>query len=139
MSNLVSDGRTEVESNQALRLDFQKQLVERAAAAWPVVDGVYEKWTAVRGTLIESADELVGKVKVLQRDWFRKTMGTLKPLQRSRNSAYIKWLASREGDDLMRFKQAWTIARRTIRAAKKSWFQEKAEEIEKKRFGGKEV
>ena len=38
-------------------------------------------------------------------------MGTLKPLLQSRNCAYTKWLASRKGDDLVRFKQAWVIAR----------------------------
>ena len=32
VSKLVSDGRAEVESNQVLRLEFQKQVVERAGA-----------------------------------------------------------------------------------------------------------
>ena len=39
----------------------------------------------------------------------------------------------------MRFKQARIIARRAIRAAKNSWFQEKAKEAEKEHFGGKKV
>ena len=62
-------------------------------------------------------------------------MGTLKPLLQRRNCAYTKWLASRKGDDSVRFKQARNVARRTTGAAKNSWFQEKVEERE--RFGGK--
>ena len=81
-SKLVSDSRAEDESNQALRLEFQKQVAERVGAAWPTQGGVDEKWTAVSGTLIESADELVGKVKGHQPDWFRESMGTLKPFYR---------------------------------------------------------
>ena len=110
VSKLVSGGRAEDESNQALRLLFQKQVAERAEAAWPVEGGVNEKRTAVSGALIESADELMGMVKGRQPDWFRESMGTLKPLLQSRNCAYTKWLASREGDDLTRFKQAWIMA-----------------------------
>ena len=137
--SLVSDGRAEDDRNQALRLEFQKQVVERAGTAWPVEGGVDEKWSAVGVALIESADKLVGKVKGRQPDWFRESMGTLKPLLQSRNYAYTKWLASRKGDDLTRFKQAQIIAWRVIRAVKKSWFQEKAEEAEMECFGGKKV
>ena len=39
VSKLVSDGRAEDESNQALRLEFQKQVVERTGAAWPIEGG----------------------------------------------------------------------------------------------------
>ena len=97
VSKLVSDGRGEDESNQALRLKFQKQVAERAGAAWPVESGVDEKWTAVSGALVESADELVGKVKGCQPDWFGESMGTLKPLLQSRNCAYTSgWPLERE-------------------------------------------
>ena len=54
-----------------------------------------DEWTAASRALIESADELVGKIIVCQPDWFRESMGTLKPLLQSRNCAYTKWLASR--------------------------------------------
>ena len=104
-----------------MRLEFQKQVVEGAGAAWPAECGLDEKWTAVTGALIEPADVLLGKVKGCQPDWFRESMGTLKPLLQSRNCAYTKWLASRKG------------------AAKNSWFHEKAEEAEKEHFGGKKV
>ena len=66
-------------------------------------------------------------------------MGTLKPLLQSRNCAYTKWLTARKGNDLTRFKQAWIITLRAVRAAKNSWLQEKAEEAEKECFGGKKV
>ena len=107
--------------DQACRWVSQKE-VEGAGAAWPTEGGVNEKWTAQSGDLIESADELVGKEKGYQCDWFRESMVTLKPLLQSRNCAYTKLLASRKGDDLMRFKHAWITAWRPIRAAKNSWF-----------------
>ena len=66
-------------------------------------------------------------------------MGTLKPLLQRRNCAYTKWLASRKGDDLTRFKQARITAWRAIRTAKNSWFQEKEEEAEREGFRGKKV
>ena len=62
------------------------------------------------GALIESTDELVGKVKGQKLGWFRESMGTLKPLLQSRNFAYTKWLFSRKRDDLTRFKQDRIIA-----------------------------
>ena len=85
----------------------------------------------------ESADKLVGKVIGHQPDWFRESMGTLKPLLQSRNCASTKWLASRKGDDMARFKQASIIARKAVRAAKNSWSQEKVKEAVKEPFGGK--
>ena len=65
VSKLVSDGTAKDESKQALRLEFQKKVAERAGAAWPMDGGVDEKWTAVSGALIESSDELVGKIKMI--------------------------------------------------------------------------
>ena len=91
------------------------------------------------GAIIESTNELVGKMKGCQPDWLRESMGMLKPLLQIRNCAYTKCLASRNGHDSARFKQAWIIARRTIRDAKNSWFQEKAKEAEKERFEGENV
>ena len=139
MSKLVSDGRTEDENNLALRLEFQKQVVQTAGAAWPAEGGVDEKCTAVSEALLDLADELVGKVKGHQPDWLRKLICMLKSLLQSRKCTYTKWLTSRMGDDLSRSKQAQKIAQRATRAEKNSWFQEKAEEAERECLGGKKV
>ena len=66
-------------------------------------------------------------------------MGMLKPLLQSRNCAYTKWLASRKGGDLARFKQAWSVAQRTTRAAKNSWLQEKVKGQRGNIFGRRKV
>ena len=42
-------------------------------------------------------------------------------------------------EDLSKFRQARSTARRAIRKAKNDWFQEKANEIEREKFGGKKV
>ena len=41
----------------------------------------------------------------------------------ARNDAYRKWLSSSRREDLMKFKQARSTARRVIRRAKNEWFQ----------------
>ena len=49
---LVSGSRAEEESNQAMRMEIQKQVGKRAGAAWPNGGGVDEKLTAVSGPLL---------------------------------------------------------------------------------------
>ena len=66
-------------------------------------------------------------------------MEELKPLLRRRNEAYSRWLGSEKQDDFIVFKEARGSARRAVRRVKNAWFQEKAEEVEKERFGGKKV
>ena len=107
MPRLVSDGNAEdAESKQALRVEFQEQVVKRARAgtAWSMEGGMDEKWAAVSGALMKSADALLGKVRGRQPDWFRESMGTMKPQLQSRNCAYTKWLATTKEEDLARFK-----------------------------------
>ena len=45
-------GRAEDESIQALRLEFQNLVAERAGVACPTVGGVDGKWVAVREPLL---------------------------------------------------------------------------------------
>ena len=52
---------------------------------------------------------------------------------------YVKWLATKRPTDLQRFRQVRGEARRTVREAKNAWFQAKAEDAQRGRFGGKEV
>ena len=116
-------------------MEFQEQVVKRAraGAAWFVEGGIDEKRAAVSRALTESVDKARGH----QPDWFRESMSTLKPLLESRNCAYTKWLATRKEEDLARFKQVRNVVRKAIRALK--WFQSKAEEAERERFGEKRV
>ena len=144
VSKLVSDGSAEdAESNQALRVEFREQVVERAraGAVWSMEGGIDETWVAVSVVLTESADALLGKVRGHQPHWFRESMSILKPLIQSRNCAYTIWLATRKEEDLARFKQVKVrnVARRAIRAVKNSWFQSKVEVAERECFGEKSV
>ena len=74
-----------------------------------------------------------------QSDWFSDSNEELKPLMRLRNEAYSKWLGTGRQEDLSNFKEARCSARRAVRRAKNIWFQEKAEQIERERFGGTKV
>ena len=93
----------------------------------------------VCSALTETADDVLGKVKSYQSDWFQESMEELKPLLQQRNDAYKKWLATKRMVDLSRFKEARNVTRKAIRNAKNSWFQGKAEGAERERFGRKKV
>ena len=59
----------------------------------------------------------------------------LKPVLQARNNAYRQWLASENKADLVKFQQARGKARQAIHNAKNTWFQQKAQMIEKEKFG----
>ena len=122
-----------------LRDEYQEQVTEKAGEAWPEEGGVEEKWKAVSCALISSAEDLLGTAGCPQPDWFHDSLEELKPLLRLRNEAYSKWLGTERQEDLNKFKEARRNARRAVRRAKNIWFQEKAEQIERERFGGKKV
>ena len=88
-----------------------------------------EKWKAVSCALTSTAKDLLGMAGRPQPDWFCEL--------RLRNEAYSKWLGTGRQEDLNKFKEARCNARRPVRRAKNIWFQEKAEQIERERFGGK--
>ena len=56
-----------------------------------------------------------------------------------KNHLYNKWLSTGCADDHRRFCGAHTVARRAVRLAKNSWYQQKAKEAQQGRFGGKVV
>ena len=64
---------------------------------------------------------------------------SLKQVLAARNAAYSRWLASSRQEDLRRFREDSGTARRTVREAKNVWFQWKAEEIEREKFGSEKV
>ena len=72
-----------------------------------------------------------------QPDWFRDFSEELKLILRLRDEAYSKWLGAGKQKDLHKFKEARCNAKRAVRRAINIWFQEKAEQTEKERFGWK--
>ena len=78
-------------------------------------------------------------MKRCQPDWFQESLDELRPALRNRNDAYTKWLATSKREDLVQFKEARSLARKAIKQAKNTWFQAKADEAQRQRFGGKVV
>ena len=70
-----------------------------------------EKWSAVRSALVNTAEEVLGEAGRTQPDWFRESLGGLKPLITARNAAYIRWVRSGRQGDLSRLREARTTAR----------------------------
>ena len=52
---------------------------------------------------------------------------------------YTRWLATRRADDLSRFRRARSACCQAVRGAKNQWYEAKAKEAQKGRFGGKLV
>ena len=127
------DGVSEV------RAQYLEKVLERARDACSEDDGVDELWSAIQSALVTTAEDVLGRAGRSQPDWFRDSLEELKPLLELRNAAYSRWLGSGRQEDLVSFRQARGCARRAVRKAKNTWFQEKAEEIERERFGGKKV
>ena len=135
----LARGENEDHSEPTQRSMFQEQVTDRAAAEWPSGGSVEEKWEAVRSTLTKSAEALLGMEARCHPDWFRENADRLKPALQRRNDLYTTWLATRGADALSQFRRARGECRRTIREAKNRWFQTKAEEAQRERFGGKKV
>ena len=56
-----------------------------------------------------------------------------------KNHLYGKWLSTRRADDHRRFCGAHSVARRAVKMANISWYQQKVKEAQQGRFGGKVV
>ena len=114
-------------------------MLEGAEDEWRDEAGVEDKWSAVKSALLSTAEEVLGRAGRLQPGWLQESIEALQPLLVARNPAYSRWLGTRRPEDLSKFRQARSTAKRAIRKAKNDWFQEKAREIERERFGGKKV
>ena len=116
---------------------YIEQVLERVADLWPEEGNLEEKWMAVRSALINTADQQLGKVCGNNPDWFQESMQHLTPLLKQRNAAYLRYLCSQRPEDHRKFKEARVRAKREIKRAKNRWFESKAQEVEKGRFGRK--
>ena len=126
-------------SSESDRKMFQEEVNSRASKAWKENGTVTEQWSAIRASLTEAAETVLGTEHRRYPDWFSENSQNLEPLFRSRNQHYSKWLGTGKEQDRQRFVKARSDARRAVREAKNSWFQEKAEEAQRGRFGSKKV
>ena len=108
-------------------------------AAWLHDGSVEKKWSVVKSALTNAAESALGFEVRRQPDWFNESEAIIQPALQRRNELYRQWLCTKGTADLQRFCNARTEARRVIRMAKNTWFQSKAEEAQKTRFGGKVV
>ena len=118
---------------------FQEETVSEIRAAWPGGGSVEEKWSVIRSALTNAAETALGFGVKRQPDWFSESKATIQPALQHRNELYRQWLCTKKAADLQRFRSARREARRVIRMAKNAWFQSKAEEAQRSRFGGKRV
>ena len=72
----VEVGRTE---GNEVKTAFIEQVLEKARKDWPVDGSVQEKWSVVHSVLTETPDDVLGKVRSYQPDWFHKSMDLTPP------------------------------------------------------------
>ena len=132
-------GEEEQESGQSVRTEFVSGVLERARAEWPEEQSAQEKWRMMKAAMVDTAGEILGKVKKRQPDWFQASEDHLRSYLLARNSAYRKWLASADRKDLIWFREARGKARREVRREKEEWLKRKAQEAERERFWGKRL
>ena len=139
MSRLKNVDSKEEDTRQSLKEEYVNGVLNRARPEWTEKDTVEDKWRVMRATLVDIAEEVLGKVKKRQPDWFLDSKDHLTSYLQARNSAYRKWLDSSDRQDLMSFREARGRAKREVKRAKQEWFKRKVEVAEKERFGGKRV
>ena len=98
---------------------------------------VENKWSAVRDTLKETADNVLGYEDKKQPDWYSESADTIELALKERSECYQTWLATGQVGDHIRFAKARSRARRIVREAKYAWFRSKAEAAQNDRFSGK--
>ena len=118
---------------------FQELVSDTVKETWKADSSLEDKWNTLKTALVDAAKTTIGYEKRKHPDWFRESMNVLEPLFQKRNQLYLRWLGSSLSSDKEMFSKARSEARRAVRDAKNKWFVNKAEEVQKVRFGGKRV
>ena len=124
---------------QAAQASFVEAVEDKLKDVWSECKTGDEKWAIIRSAFTESGRAVLGTSKKRNPDLFRESESTIAPVLTHRNHLHNKWLSSQKQIDLREFREARSKARKVIREAKNAWFQAKAEEAQKSRFGGKVV
>ena len=117
---------------------FQNHLRESLQDRPPEELSLSEKWSVLRECIVTSAEEKIGRCQRVQPDWYRDSSSILTPLLEQRNKSYADWVAHGRNNDhyYHQFKSARRVARRAVRRAQTSWFEEVAAGAESARFDG---
>ena len=115
VSSLRQVHSTQGEEARSQRQEYGKAVVERAREEWPDEGTVEEKWRAMRTALVDTADEMLGRAKRSQPDWFLESEDTIRQFLQARNAAYTKWLSTGDRQELAKFREARGRARLAVR------------------------
>ena len=72
-------GEIEKESGQSATTEFVSGVLERARAEWPKEQSAEKKWRVMRAAMVDTAGQILGKVKKRQPDWFQDSEEHLRP------------------------------------------------------------
>lgn len=103
-----------------VRKKFQQELSHEVEELW-LTDGdgtVKETWSAVRDTLKETTESVLGYEGKKQPDWCSESAYIIEPALKQRSECYQRWITTGRVRDHAKFAKARALARRTIREAK---------------------
>ena len=78
----------------------------------------------------KAAEEVLGRERRRQPDWFLENIGELEELIVKRNALFATWLRTRCQRDRQRYVNQRREVAREVKRAKNNWFKQKASEVD---------
>lgn len=117
--------------NSAVREAYSDAVLREVNRKWNGGVCGEEKWKVIKEGMCKAAALVLGQEKRRQPDWFCNNSEIIEPLIRDRNTAFAKWLRSKSARDRQKYVSMRRKAAREVKRCKNTWFQEKANEIER--------
>ena len=118
--------------NPFVKEKFQTHLDEALTAQGPLTGDPTEQWNQFKQTVTESANATIGLKKRVHQDWFDENSEDINKLLEEKHTAYINWqndISSTSKKDC--FKHLQSKAQRELRAMQDSWWDRKADEVQR--------
>ena len=123
--------------NSAVRMKFSKSVMDEVNGKWHAEAGGEEKWKVLEESMKKAAEEVLGRERRRQPDWFLESIGELEELIVKRNALFATWLRTRCQRDRQRYVNQRREVAREVKRAKNNWFKQKASEVERGMHRGK--
>ena len=116
----------------AVRMQFSEAVMDEVSGEWRAeAGGGGEKWKVLEGAMKKAAEEVLGRERRRQPDWFLESIGQLEELIIKCNTLFATWLRTRCQRDRQRYVNQWREVAWKVKRAKNNWSQQKAREVER--------
>ena len=115
---------------------FSQKVCELVNNKWNDDLNGSEMWDVIRDDMKETAQEVLGRERRKQPDWFQHNSKDLEELIAKRNKHFKQWLNSGKSTDQREYTAVKQEVARAVKKAKNDWLQDKAKEIESRMQSG---